>query len=118
MYSLRKNHIPNADIYIATAIRTSVYLNSYKDVPNGSKLYFIQGYECWGDVTQAELYKTYHFPFQKIAVSNWLKKKIEETESKDTVDTTENKGGVLSNPIEPGNTEGAEDGAEKVKGTI
>ena len=40
-----------------------------------------------------------------------------ETESKDTVDTTENKG-VLSNPIEKDDTEGAEDGAEKVKGAI
>ena len=46
------------------------------------------------------------------------KTETEETESKDTVDTTENKGGVLSNPIEKGDTEGAEDGAEKVKGTI
>ena len=42
----------------------------------------------------------------------------EETESKDTVDTTESKGGVLSNPIESGDAEGAEDGAEKVKGAI
>lgn len=41
-----------------------------------------------------------------------------ETESKDTVDTTENKGGVLSNPIESGVTEGVEDGAEKVEGAI
>ena len=44
----------------------------------------------------------------------------EETENNDTV--TENKGGVLSNPIESGDTEGAEDGAEsgaeKVKGAI
>ena len=44
----------------------------------------------------------------------------EETENNDTV--TESKGGVLSNPIESGDTEGAEDGAEsgaeKVKGTI
>lgn len=46
------------------------------------------------------------------------KAETEETESKDTVDVTENKGGVLSNPIEKGDTEGAEDGAEKVKGTI
>ena len=45
-----------------------------------------------------------------------------ETESKDTVDTTENKGGVLSNPIETGDTTGAENGtesgAEKTEGTI
>ena len=40
----------------------------------------------------------------------------EETENNDTV--TENKGGVLSNPIESGDTEGAEDGAKKVEGTI
>ena len=46
------------------------------------------------------------------------KAEVEETESKDTVDATENKGGVLSNPIESGDTEGAEDGAEKVKGAI
>ena len=63
VYSLRKNHIPNADIYIDTAIKTSVYLNSYKDVPNNSKLYFIQGYECWGYVSKTDLYKTYHLKF-------------------------------------------------------
>ena len=43
---------------------------------------------------------------------------VDVTESNDTVDTTENKGGVLSNPIESGDTEGAEDGAEKTEGTI
>ena len=48
-----------------------------------------------------------------------------ETESKDTVDTvdtTESKGGVLSNPIETGDTTGAENGtesgAEKIEGAI
>ena len=46
------------------------------------------------------------------------KAEAEETESNDTVDVTENKGGVLINPIESGDTEGAEDGAEKVEGTI
>ena len=46
------------------------------------------------------------------------KAEAEETESNDTVDTTENKGGVLSNPIESGDAEGAENGAEKVEGTI
>ena len=46
------------------------------------------------------------------------KAETEETESNDTVDTTENKGGVLSNPIESGDTEGAENGAEKTEGAI
>ena len=46
------------------------------------------------------------------------KTETEETESNDTVDVTENKGGVLSNPIKSGDTEGAEDGAEKTEGTI
>lgn len=46
------------------------------------------------------------------------KAETEETESNDTVDVTENKGGVLSNPIKSGDTEGAEDGTEKTEGTI
>lgn len=46
------------------------------------------------------------------------KAETEETENNDTVDVTENKGGVLSNPIEKGDTEGAEDGTEKTEGTI
>lgn len=46
------------------------------------------------------------------------KTETEETESKDTVDATENKGGVLSNPIKTGDTEGAENGTEKVEGAI
>ena len=52
------------------------------------------------------------------------KAETEETENNDTsaADVTENKGGVLSNPIETGDTAGAEDGAENgaeaVKGTI
>ena len=52
------------------------------------------------------------------------KAETEETESNDTsaADVTENKGGVLSNPIGTGDTAGAEDGAENgaeaVKGTI
>ena len=46
------------------------------------------------------------------------KAEAEETEKDDTVDTTENKGGVLSNPIKSGDAEGAEDGAEKTEGTI
>lgn len=46
------------------------------------------------------------------------KAETEETENNDTVDVTENKGGILSNPIESGDAEGAEDGAEKVEGTI
>lgn len=46
------------------------------------------------------------------------KAETEETESNDTVDVTENKGGVLSNPIKSGNEEGAEDGTEKTEGAI
>lgn len=54
------------------------------------------------------------------------KAEVEETESNNTVDTTENKGGVLSNPIKTGDTagaeagaeDGAENGAEAIKGTI
>lgn len=44
------------------------------------------------------------------------KAETEETENNDTV--TENKGGVLSNPIKSGDTEGAKDGTEETEGTI
>ena len=46
------------------------------------------------------------------------KAETEEPENNDTVNVTENKGGVLSNPIKSGDTEGAEDGTEKTEGTI
>ena len=46
------------------------------------------------------------------------KAETEETESKDTVDVTENKGGVLSNPIEKDEAEEDENGTEKTEGTI
>lgn len=46
------------------------------------------------------------------------KAETEETENNDTVDVTENKGGVLSNPIKSGDEEGAEDGTEKTEGAI
>lgn len=46
------------------------------------------------------------------------KAEVEEAENNDTIDVTENKGGVLSNPIKTGDTEGAEDGTEKTEGTI
>ena len=48
------------------------------------------------------------------------KAETDKTENEDTsaADVTENKGGVLSNPIESGDTEGAKDGAEKVEGAI
>lgn len=46
------------------------------------------------------------------------KAETEKTESNDTVDVTENKGGVLSNPIKSGDEEGAEDGTEKTEGAI
>ena len=48
------------------------------------------------------------------------KSETEETENNDTsaADVTESKGGVLSNPIETGDTTGAENGTEKTEGTI
>ena len=46
------------------------------------------------------------------------KDETEKTENNDTVNVTENKGGVLSNPIEKGDTEGVENGTEETEGTI
>ena len=77
-FSLNYRHIPKSDIYIATEARTAPYLLQYP-IENSRKYYFIQGYENWY-MTDSEVRNTYHFPFNKIVISNWLKNIIENEE--------------------------------------
>lgn len=75
-FSLIWRHVPKADRYIATSPYTAMYLKNYP-VGFRSKYYFIQGYENWGDVTDAMLRETYHYPINKIVISSWLQGIIE-----------------------------------------
>ena len=73
--SLNYQHLPKSDIYVATSPYTAMYV---KDYPTDRKYYFIQDYENWGAVTDEILRSTYHYPMNKIVISNWLKKIIDE----------------------------------------
>ena len=70
--SLNEKWCPKSDIYVATSVRTAIYLNKYKK--NKQKLYLIQGYEKWGNVTEEKLKETYQFDLRKIVISKWLYK--------------------------------------------
>lgn len=74
-FSLNYRHLPKSDIYVATSPYTAMYV---KDYPTDRKYYFIQDYENWGAVTDEILRSTYHYPMNKIVISNWLKKIIDE----------------------------------------
>lgn len=76
-WSLAESRVPPADIYVATDATTAGGLNAYKRLPPQNKFYLIQGFETWV-MGEAQLRETYGFPLRKIAVSNWLKMKIEQ----------------------------------------
>lgn len=71
---ITKQNLPQADIYIATAVMTADAVQRFA-ASSSKKYYFIQGYECW-DVTEDFLLSTYHYPMNKIAISPWLMEKI------------------------------------------
>lgn len=75
--SLRQRNVPRTDYYVATAMQTSRFLK-YFDVPDGRRLYLIQDFENWGASDQ-EVLDTYRYGFKNIAISTWLKAKVEQT---------------------------------------
>ena len=75
--SLNYRHLPKTDIYVATSPYTATYLRDYP-IENTRKFYFIQDYENWGNVTDEMLRTTYHYPLQKIVISKWLKRIMDE----------------------------------------
>lgn len=80
-FSLNQRHVPQADAYICTSPYTAMYLKNYIA---DKKIYFIQDYENWGNVTDEVLRTTYHYPLKKIVISKWLKRLIEEEEHEST----------------------------------
>lgn len=78
VWDLKEDNVPPADFYVATYVKTAVYLEKYKRIPAANKFYLIQGYENWGDVSTENLISTYHLNLRKIVVSTWLAKKVRE----------------------------------------
>lgn len=70
-------YVPDGDVVVATAIGTAekvVALSANK----GTKLYFIQGYENWGEWTDKKVNATYNLGMTNIVIAQWLKDKVSE----------------------------------------
>ena len=78
VWDLSEHQVPEADFYVATYVKTAVYLDKYTSIPSQNKFYFIQGYENWFDVTTEQLQATYQLNLRKIVVSGWLRDIVEK----------------------------------------
>lgn len=71
VWMLHESMIPQADIYVATAIETAYYLNRWKTRANSNKFYLVQAFEDW-DWGRDFVLKTWRYPMHKIVISEWL----------------------------------------------
>lgn len=78
IWSLKEKNVPKSDIFVASSVETSYYLNEYKQ--DCKKFYFIQDFEVW-DMNEKQVMKSYTFPLKKITISPWLQSKIREAGS-------------------------------------
>lgn len=67
---LDEKYIPDADVTIATAYETVLYLRNYSE-SIGRKIYFIQGLEVWA-AKEEKVLDTWRFPIKKIVISKFL----------------------------------------------
>ncbi len=74
--ALHSRHIPPADVTVATACLTAEWLAGYP-AEKGRPFYLIQGYETFS-VSEKRLLATWRLPMQKIVVSRWLQRMVEE----------------------------------------
>lgn len=83
--------IPPADALIATAWQTAQFAARLPR-NTGKKFYFIQHYESLWTRDKERAEQTYHLPFQKIVISNWLKQIL--------VDNYQQEASVLVTPVD------------------
>lgn len=82
VWNFEQKNVPYADIYIATAVRTSYFLDKYKiDDKKQKKLYFVQGYENWG-CPDSFVDESYKLNLNKIVISDWLLDKVQSQNEK------------------------------------
>jgi glycosyltransferase involved in cell wall biosynthesis len=70
--ALFPEYIPDADVVVATAWDTAVWVNRYPAI-KGRKFYLIQHLETWAGQEKAVL-ETWQLPLQKIVIVRWLEK--------------------------------------------
>ena len=83
-FSLNYRHVPKSDAYVATSPYTAYYLNDYP-ISNKQKYYLIQDKEDWGPGLRGILANTYHYPMQKITISNWLHEMLQKEFQEDSI---------------------------------
>lgn len=84
VWTLKERYVPHADIYIATAVQTSSYLNDFRNILPLNKYYLIQGYETW-QMSEQKVHETYLYDMQKIVIATWLQEKVEQAGAKATL---------------------------------
>lgn len=75
------NNLTDFHNMVATAYYTADLLAD-KDMVN--RLYLIQDYECWGEVTEDDVKKTYMLGMKNIVISQWLKKIVDGVAQKES----------------------------------
>lgn len=61
--------VPKCDVYVATAVQTAFYLQSFPD--DLRKIYFIQGYEVFS-MDEVAVRSTFRMGFRNVVISRWL----------------------------------------------
>lgn len=84
VWTLKECYVPCADVYFATAVQTSLYLNEFHNISPSQKYYLIQGYETW-QMPEQKLHETYRYDMQKIVIASWLQEKVAQAGAKATL---------------------------------
>lgn len=71
--SLSQHFVPDADVYVATAVETAEQLMEYKT--DAKRAYLIQDYEDW-NVGEERLLATYRSSLIKFVISHWLQDRV------------------------------------------
>lgn len=77
VFSLSPAAIPDADVYIATAVETAQALHRCPKAA-GKTIYFIQAFENWS-APDEDLFESYRFGFRNVVISRWLGDKVAKT---------------------------------------
>lgn len=83
IFGFEGSKLEDADVIIATALRTS-YLVASLPSRKGKKYYFIQGYENWDGTDDTIVNNSYKLDLTHITVSKWLKELTERISNKDS----------------------------------
>ena len=75
VFEVNDNTISDADVIIATEVRTALPVSKLSN-KKGKKNYFIQGFENW-ILPEKEVISTYSLGMNNITISKWLSKKID-----------------------------------------